>query len=105
MTKFLLIFFNIYIIRSVLLHSVLFRSVPSAYQTVPQYAPEKKITHVAKLKILNYSSTMGRRMSNDSNLFVARFRGTEMSESTWVDRPPSSLVRILNKDGLPCPPS
>ncbi|OMO57610.1 hypothetical protein COLO4_35238 [Corchorus olitorius] len=22
---------------------------------------------------------------------------------TWVDRPPSSLVHILNKDGLPCP--
>ncbi|KAM0993800.1 hypothetical protein ACFX2A_009539 [Malus domestica] len=28
----------------------------------------------------------------------------EMCGIIWVRRPPSSLVHILNKDGLPCPP-
>ncbi|KAM1798595.1 hypothetical protein ACFX12_032647 [Malus domestica] len=28
----------------------------------------------------------------------------KMCGITWVRRPPSSLVHILNKDGLPCPP-
>ncbi|XP_068304210.1 uncharacterized protein [Pyrus communis] len=28
----------------------------------------------------------------------------EMYGITWVNHPPSSLVHILNKDGLPCPP-
>ncbi|KAM1241975.1 hypothetical protein TB2_047250 [Malus domestica] len=27
----------------------------------------------------------------------------KMCDFTWVDRPPSSLVHVLNKDGLPCP--
>ncbi|KAM2075160.1 hypothetical protein ACFX1T_038088 [Malus domestica] len=28
---------------------------------------------------------------------------TEMCDVVWVDRPPSSLVFVLNNDGLPCP--
>ncbi|KAM1682686.1 hypothetical protein EV1_033614 [Malus domestica] len=28
----------------------------------------------------------------------------EMGSWVWIDRPPSSLVFVLNKDGLPCPP-
>ncbi|KAM1990160.1 hypothetical protein ACFX15_031446 [Malus domestica] len=27
----------------------------------------------------------------------------KMSEFVWVERPPSSLVFVLNNDGLPCP--
>ncbi|TQD78026.1 hypothetical protein C1H46_036422 [Malus baccata] len=27
----------------------------------------------------------------------------EMCDVVWVDRPPSSLVFVLNNDGLPCP--
>ena len=34
---------------------------------------------------------------------VSRFN-TEMYGSSWVNQPPSSLVHVLNKDGLPCPP-
>ncbi|KAM1412506.1 hypothetical protein ACFXTO_025225 [Malus domestica] len=30
-------------------------------------------------------------------------QSTEMSNSVWVERPSSSFVRILNKDGLPGP--
>ncbi|BFG15190.1 hypothetical protein CerSpe_014650 [Prunus speciosa] len=32
--------------------------------------------------------------------FAIRGMGTEV----WVDRPPSSLVHVLSRDGLPCPP-
>ncbi|CAN6676168.1 unnamed protein product [Malus baccata var. baccata] len=35
---------------------------------------------------------------------LASRSNTEMCGSTWISRPPSSLVHILNKDGLPCPP-
>ncbi|KAM1231152.1 hypothetical protein ACFX2G_042123 [Malus domestica] len=28
---------------------------------------------------------------------------TEISDYVWVEKTPSSFVRILNKDGLPCP--
>ncbi|KAM1271688.1 hypothetical protein ACFX2I_032579 [Malus domestica] len=28
----------------------------------------------------------------------------EVDSRVWIDRPPSSLVFVLNKDGLPCPP-
>ncbi|RXH96856.1 hypothetical protein DVH24_009698 [Malus domestica] len=28
---------------------------------------------------------------------------TELCDVVWVDRPPSSLVFVLNNDGLPCP--
>ncbi|CAL9024190.1 unnamed protein product [Prunus brigantina] len=27
-----------------------------------------------------------------------------MNPVTWVNRPQSSLVHVLNNDGLPCPP-
>ncbi|KAM1275713.1 hypothetical protein ACFX13_026101 [Malus domestica] len=42
-----------------------------------------------------------------ANLAVDRLASrsnTEMCGSTWISRPPSSLVHILNKNGLPCPP-
>ncbi|RXH69111.1 hypothetical protein DVH24_031444 [Malus domestica] len=29
----------------------------------------------------------------------------EMCDFTWVNRPPSFLVHVLNNDGFPCPPS
>ncbi|KAM1026355.1 hypothetical protein ACFX2C_039377 [Malus domestica] len=35
---------------------------------------------------------------------LASRSNTEMCNVTWVNRPPSSLVFVLNKDGLPCPP-
>ncbi|XP_068323301.1 uncharacterized protein [Pyrus communis] len=34
---------------------------------------------------------------------IASFGFTEMCDVVWVDRPPSSLVFVLNNDGLPCP--
>ncbi|KAM1797821.1 hypothetical protein EV1_031634 [Malus domestica] len=45
------------------------------------------------------------RSANEASNFIATYVGTEMSEECRMDRPPSSLVRILNKDGSPCPPS
>lgn len=33
---------------------------------------------------------------------LASQRCVEMCDYTWVDRPPSSLVHVLNNDGLPC---
>ncbi|CAN6703921.1 unnamed protein product [Malus baccata var. baccata] len=36
--------------------------------------------------------------------FVARSFSSEMCGFVWVVQPPSSLVGLLNKDGLPCPP-
>ncbi|KAM1052438.1 hypothetical protein FF1_000025 [Malus domestica] len=44
------------------------------------------------------------RSANEAANFVATYVGTKMSEECRIDRPPSSLVRILNKDGLRCPP-
>ncbi|KAM0986200.1 hypothetical protein ACFX13_013659 [Malus domestica] len=44
------------------------------------------------------------RSTNEVANFVATYVGTEMTEECRIDKPPSSLVRILNKDGLPCPP-
>ena len=41
-----------------------------------------------------------------ANLVVDRLASVKISEMnnyTWVDRPPYSIVHILNKDGLPCP--
>ncbi|KAM2124648.1 hypothetical protein ACFX1Q_015215 [Malus domestica] len=34
---------------------------------------------------------------------LASVKNSEMSNYTWVERPPSSIVHILIKDGLPCP--
>ncbi|KAM2622670.1 hypothetical protein TB2_027266 [Malus domestica] len=44
------------------------------------------------------------RLANRSADFLASRSNVEMSGITWVRRPPSSMVHILNKDGLPCPP-
>ncbi|XP_028965028.1 uncharacterized protein [Malus domestica] len=44
------------------------------------------------------------RATNRAADFVARNISPEMCGFSWVVRPPSSLVGILNKDGLPCPP-
>ncbi|CAN6687217.1 unnamed protein product [Malus baccata var. baccata] len=42
--------------------------------------------------------------ANGAADFLA-YRGfQEMGSRVWVDMPPSSLVLVLNKDGLPCPP-
>ncbi|KAM2016447.1 hypothetical protein ACFX16_046859 [Malus domestica] len=45
------------------------------------------------------------RSANMAADFVARFISSEMCGFSWVDRPPSSLVGILNKDGPLCPHS
>ncbi|KAM1018939.1 hypothetical protein ACFX13_041104 [Malus domestica] len=44
------------------------------------------------------------RSANMAADFVARSISPEMCGFVWVVQPPSSLVGILNKDGLPCPP-
>ncbi|KAM2552223.1 hypothetical protein TB2_016639 [Malus domestica] len=44
------------------------------------------------------------RTANGSADFLASRGFPEMGSRVWVDRPPSSLVFVLNKDGLPCPP-
>lgn len=36
--------------------------------------------------------------------FITRNISLEMCSFGWVVRPPSSLVGVLNNDGLPCPP-
>ncbi|KAK9924550.1 hypothetical protein M0R45_032915 [Rubus argutus] len=36
---------------------------------------------------------------------LASFARRRLCAEAWVDRPPTSLVFILSKDGLPCPPS
>ncbi|KAM1345868.1 hypothetical protein ACFXTH_035274 [Malus domestica] len=45
------------------------------------------------------------RSANYAVNFVAKNFTSKMCNSVWANRPPSSLVRILNKDGLACPPS
>ncbi|KAI5349990.1 PREDICTED: PRUPE_8G042700 [Prunus dulcis] len=35
---------------------------------------------------------------------LAKLAMSRMSLSIWVNLPPSSLIGILDKDGLPCPP-
>ncbi|KAM1017221.1 hypothetical protein ACFX13_047544 [Malus domestica] len=45
------------------------------------------------------------RSANMTADFVARFISSEMCGFSWVDRPPSSLVGILNKDEPLCPHS
>ncbi|XP_008362056.2 uncharacterized protein [Malus domestica] len=44
------------------------------------------------------------RLANSLADFLASVGCPEMCDRVWVDRPPSSLVHVLNKDGLPCPP-
>ncbi|XP_068340019.1 uncharacterized protein [Pyrus communis] len=43
------------------------------------------------------------RIANGVAHAIASFGFTEMCDVVWVDRPPSSLVFVLNNDGLPCP--
>ena len=42
------------------------------------------------------------RSANKAAHSLALHNSSEMSDSIWVDRPPSSLVFVLNNDGLPC---
>ena len=44
------------------------------------------------------------RSANAAADLLASRRNTEMCCSTWLNHPPSSLVHILDKDGLPGPP-
>ncbi|KAM1262994.1 hypothetical protein ACFX2G_028665 [Malus domestica] len=44
------------------------------------------------------------RLANQSADRLASRTNLETCDKTWVRRPPSSLVHIINKDGLPCPP-
>ncbi|KAM2770081.1 hypothetical protein PS2_012763 [Malus domestica] len=74
---------------------------PAVWHGIWRVEALPKIRHFLWRGIKGALATIGNEEAN----YVARFHGTEMSDSTWVDRPPSSLVRILNKDGLPCPPS
>lgn len=45
------------------------------------------------------------RLGNEAADFVASHQVPKMRDLVWVNRPPSSFVRILNKDGLPCSPT
>ncbi|KAM1017350.1 hypothetical protein ACFX13_047678 [Malus domestica] len=44
------------------------------------------------------------RLANQSADHLASRKNLEMCDNTWVRRPPSSLIHILNKDELPCLP-
>ncbi|KAM1151698.1 hypothetical protein ACFX19_034994 [Malus domestica] len=44
------------------------------------------------------------RLANLAADHLASCSCVEMCDVSWVARPPSSLVHVLNKDGLPCPP-
>ncbi|KAB2595684.1 hypothetical protein D8674_031134 [Pyrus ussuriensis x Pyrus communis] len=44
------------------------------------------------------------RSANLAAHVLASRSNPEMCDVTWVNLPPSSLVHVLNKDGLPCPP-
>ncbi|XP_028946849.2 uncharacterized protein [Malus domestica] len=44
------------------------------------------------------------RQANSAADWVASHCKRGMCSDVWVIRPPSSLVHILSKDGLPCPP-
>ncbi|KAM1552765.1 hypothetical protein ACFX1Z_005725 [Malus domestica] len=43
------------------------------------------------------------RSANQAGDLLASRTCTEMCNFCWVNRPPSSLVHVLDKDGLPCP--
>ncbi|KAM2481185.1 hypothetical protein PS1_004716 [Malus domestica] len=43
------------------------------------------------------------RSANEAAHVLALHNSSEMSDSVWVVRPPSSLVFVLNNDGLSCP--
>ncbi|CAL2225709.1 unnamed protein product [Prunus armeniaca] len=44
------------------------------------------------------------RTANQVAYHLAMLANSRMSPGIWVNRPLSSLMHILNKDGLPCPP-
>nr|XP_028962160.1 uncharacterized protein LOC103417751 [Malus domestica] len=44
------------------------------------------------------------RLANQAADLLASRKNMEMCDHFWDRRPPSSLVHILDKDGLPCPP-
>lgn len=44
------------------------------------------------------------RSANGAADYLASRDFPEVGSRVWIDRPPSSLVFVLNKDGLPCPP-
>ncbi|KAM1170259.1 hypothetical protein ACFX1X_021051 [Malus domestica] len=46
---------------------------------------------------------VSRSVNLTANRLASR-SNTEMCGYTWINHPPYSLVHILNKDGLPCPP-
>ncbi|CAL9026205.1 unnamed protein product [Prunus brigantina] len=58
--------------------------------------------------VLNCFQTYGwtwiPRTTNQAADHLAMLANSRMSPEVWVNRPPSSLMHILNKDGLPCPP-
>ncbi|CAN6722131.1 unnamed protein product [Malus baccata var. baccata] len=43
------------------------------------------------------------RSANSATDFLASVGCPEMCDRVWVAKPPSSMVHVLNKDGLPCP--
>ncbi|KAL6228202.1 hypothetical protein ACLB2K_002156 [Fragaria x ananassa] len=45
------------------------------------------------------------RKANSAADHLASLTVRRMCPDVWIDRPPSSLVGILSRDGLPCPPS
>lgn len=47
--------------------------------------------------------TWAPRSANQAADLLASRTCTEMCNFCWVNRPPSSLVHVLDKDGLPCP--
>ncbi|KAH0972891.1 hypothetical protein GBA52_025047 [Prunus armeniaca] len=44
------------------------------------------------------------RKNNEAADHLASLALSRSSPEVWVSRPPTSLVHILNRDGLPCPP-
>ncbi|XP_008240491.1 PREDICTED: uncharacterized protein LOC103338992 [Prunus mume] len=44
------------------------------------------------------------RKNNEAADHLASLALSRLSPEVWVPRPPTSLVHILNRDGLPCPP-
>ncbi|KAI5339630.1 hypothetical protein L3X38_018902 [Prunus dulcis] len=45
------------------------------------------------------------RTANVVAYHTTSLASARMNPVTWVNRPPSSLVHVLNNDGLPCPHS
>ncbi|CAL8168747.1 unnamed protein product [Prunus armeniaca] len=52
----------------------------------------------------NYNWAWTGRKNNEAADHLASLALSRSSPEVWVSRPPTSLVHILNRDGLPCPP-